>query len=89
MFWIYGFTLKILERGDLLPIPMTLNSNIFLPTLVNNDQDFMCLQNKPNFKYKLHPTVRVGISGKMTQNSVFINIRDRTENYSDNPGKRR
>ena len=55
MFWIYGFTLKILERGDLLPIPMTLNSNIFLPTLVNNDQDFMCLQNKPNFKYKLHP----------------------------------
>ena len=57
MFWIYGFTLKILERGDLLPIPMTLNSNIFLPTLVNNDQDFMCLQNKPNFKYKLHPIV--------------------------------
>ena len=55
MFWIYGFTLKILERGDLLPIPMTHNSNIFLPTLVNNDQDFMCLQNKPNFKYKLHP----------------------------------
>ena len=57
MLWIYGFTLEILERGDLLPIPMTLNSNIFLPTLVNNDQDFMCLQNKPNFKYKLHPSV--------------------------------
>ena len=59
MLWIYGFTLEILERGDLLPIPMTHNSNIFLPTLVNNDQDFMCLQNKPNFKYKLHPNVHV------------------------------
>ena len=57
MLWIYGFTLEILERGDLLPIPMTHNSNIFLPTLVNNAQDFMCLQNKPNFKYKLHPNV--------------------------------
>ena len=55
MLWIYGFTLEILERGDLLPIPMTHNSNIFLPTLVNNAQDFMCLHNKPNLKYKLHP----------------------------------
>ena len=70
MFWIYGFTLKILERGDLLPIPMTLNSNIFLPTLVNNDQDFMCLQNKPNFKYKLHP-----IKESLLLKTVYLPVR--------------
>ena len=55
MLWIYGFTLEILERGDLLPITKTHNSNIFLPTLVNNAQDLMCSKNKPNFRYKLHP----------------------------------
>ena len=55
MSWIYGFTPEIVERGDLLPITKTHNSNIFLPTLVNNAQDLMCLKNKPNFKYKLHP----------------------------------
>ena len=42
MLWIYGFTPEILKRGDLLPIPKTHNSNIFLPTLVNNAQDLMC-----------------------------------------------
>ena len=42
MSWIYGFTPEILERGDLLPITKTHNSNIFLPTLVNNVQDLMC-----------------------------------------------
>ena len=57
MLSIYGFTLEILERGDLLPILKTHNSNIFLPTLVNNTQDMMCLKNKPNFRYKLHPSV--------------------------------
>ena len=71
MFWIYGFTLEILERGDLLPIPMTHNSNIFLPTLVNNAQDFMCLQNKPNFKYKLHPNANVSTLCKDSQVSFL------------------
>jgi len=79
MFLIYGFTLEILERGDLLPIPMTHNSNIFLPTLVNNDQDFMCLQNKPNFKYKLHPSMKSGdmspaVTCEIFRNKTFLNF---------------
>ena len=53
----FGFNLKILERGDLLPISKIPNLHIFLPTSVNDDLGLMCLKNKPNFKYKLHPSL--------------------------------
>ena len=52
---IFGFTLKILECGDLLPILKIPNLPIFLPTSVNHELGLMCLKNKQNFCYKLHP----------------------------------
>ena len=54
----FGFTLKILERGDLLLILKIPYLHIFLPTSVNDDLGLMCLKNKPNFKYKLHPNIK-------------------------------
>ena len=48
---VHDFTLEIGERGDLFPILKTYDYGIFLPTLVNNAQDFMCLKIKSNFNY--------------------------------------
>ena len=54
---IMSFSPHIWERGDLFSKTQYLNSSVFLPTSVNQAQDFMCLKFKSNFKYKLHPSV--------------------------------
>ena len=53
---IMSFSPHIWERGDLFTKTKYLNSSVFLPTSVNQAQDFMCLKFKSNFKYKQHPT---------------------------------
>ena len=54
-FFIHGFNLQIWKRGDLFPITKASHSYIFLSTLVNDTQGLMCLKNRSNFSYKLHP----------------------------------
>ena len=46
-----------INGGDLFSIPITNNSNIFLPNSVNHGFGLMCFKFKDIFKYKQHPNL--------------------------------